>query len=431
MIRIKSIHSSKILSYSSMKISIIIPTRERAEYLHYAIQTALEIEDKNLEIIVCDNASQDNTEVIVKNFSDPRIIYVNTGTRLSMRENFNRALNESSGDYVIVFGDDDGIVPKQFKYLRQLLETHRPDGLSWNPATYGWPIAEYGNKSGGVRFYRHSVYGIPYFYDPKVRNFDALMSCQLNYLTPETPSIYHGCVSRAYLDRVAPKKGLYIDSVIPDVNFQYRAILSGGNFLHADHPFSINGHSPVSNGGAQKGFAHDDPKAKPAKQFEQENKSDPYLDILENARFVPLAFFATLETVRKRMGYTIQVPNLTKWYQYVLSQAQHKSGINEKVNNILLEYAKKTETMPHFEFAQKNKSVPKRKLGERLTRLKTQLASFRVSASRDGENTILSAVHIYDDILGDQYGRVLKAINTKRVSWKIVRKRSKAFIRQL
>ena len=131
--RIKSIHSSKVLSYSSMKISIIIPTRERAEYLHYAIQTALEIEDKNLEIIVCDNASQDNTEVIVKSFSDPRIIYVNTGTRLSMRENFNRALNESSGDYVIVFGDDDGIVPKQFKYLRQLLETHRPDGLSWNP----------------------------------------------------------------------------------------------------------------------------------------------------------------------------------------------------------------------------------------------------------------------------------------------------------
>ena len=414
-----------------MKISIIIPTRERAEYLYYSIQTALEIKDENLEILICNNASQDNTEAVIKSFSDPRIIYVNTGARLSMRGNFNRALIESSGDYVIFFGDDDGILPRQFKYLRQLLETHRPDGISWNRATYGWPVAGYGNKTGGIRFYRQSVHGTPYSYDPKVRNLDALMSCRLSYLTPVSPSIYHGCVSKAYLDSLAPAKNIYFDSVISDVNFEYRAILSGGNFLHADHPFSINGYSPASNGGAQKGFAENDPKAKPAQQFEQENKDDPYLDILENARFVPLAFFATLETVRKRMGYTIRVPNLTKWYQYVLSQAQHKSGINEKVNNILLEYAKKTETMPHFEFAQKNKSVPKRKLGERLTRLKTQLASFRVSASRDGKNTILSAVHIYDEILGDQYGRVLKATNTKRVSWKIVRKRSKAFLRQL
>jgi len=181
-----------------MKISIIIPTRERVEYLRYSIQTALEIVDDNLEIVICNNASQDDTEAVIKSFSDPRIKYVNTGARISMRENFNRALNESSGDYVIFFGDDDGIVPGQFKYLRQLLETHRPDGLSWNRATYGWPVEGYGRKTGGVRFYRHSVYGTPYAYDPKERNLDALMGCRLNHIAPVTPNIYHGCVSRAY-----------------------------------------------------------------------------------------------------------------------------------------------------------------------------------------------------------------------------------------
>jgi|TARA_B110000908_G_scaffold13764_1_gene15868 glycosyltransferase involved in cell wall biosynthesis len=414
-----------------MKISIIIPTRERAEYLYYSIQTALEIKDENLEILVCNNASQDNTEAVIKSFSDQRIIYVNTGARLSMRENFNRALIESSGDYVIFFGDDDGILPGQFKYLRQLLETHRPDGISWNRATYGWPVAGYGKKTGGIRFYRHSAYGIPYSYDPKTRNLDALMNCRLSYLTPVSPNIYHGCISKAYLDSLAPVKNIYFDSLIPDVNFEYRAILSGGNFLHADHAFSINGYSPASNGGAHKGFAENDPKAKPAQQFEQENKNDPYLDILENARFVPLAFFATLETVRARIGYTVRVPDLAKWYQYVLSQAQHKSNIKDKVNSTLLEYADKSGTLSHFEFAQKNQIVPKRTLGERLTRLKAQLSSFRVSAKKDGENTILSAVHVYDVILGDQYGSVLEASNTKRAAWKGARRRSKAFSRQL
>ena len=94
-----------------MKISIIIPTRERAEFLRYSVRTALEIQDKNFEIIVCNNASRDNTEAVVKSLSDPRVHYVYTGSRISMRENFNFALKHSTGEYVIFLGDDDGIVP--------------------------------------------------------------------------------------------------------------------------------------------------------------------------------------------------------------------------------------------------------------------------------------------------------------------------------
>ncbi len=414
-----------------MKISIIIPTRERAEYLRYSIQTALDIDDENLEVVVCNNASCDDTEAVVQSFTDPRIHYVNTGARVSMRENFNRAMNESSGDYVIFFGDDDGIVPGQFKYLRQLLETHRPDGLSWNRASYGWPGDGYAKKTGGVRFYQHGTFGTPYTYNPKDRNLDALMGCQLSHLFPVTPNIYHGCVSRAYLDRVAPSKGLYFDSVIPDVNFEYRANILGGNFLHADHPFSINGYSPASNGGAQKGFAANDPRSKPAQQFEQENQADPYLDIFENARFVPLVYMATLETVRERMGYTLQTPDFSRWYRYVLSQARRQSGVEDKVIGILRDYAGKTDTMVQLESAQNANSTPKRTIGERLARIKTQIASFRVSAEKDGENTILSAAQVYDEILGDQYGAVLKDANLRRTVWRGVKKRSKAYTRQL
>ena len=105
-------------------------------------------------------------------------------------------------------------------------------------------------KTGGVRFYRSSTFGKPFFYDPKDKNLDALMRCQLSHLMPVTPNIYHGCVSQDYLDKTAPKSGDYFDSAIPDVNFEYRSIMFGGNFLHADHPFTINGYSPASTGGA-------------------------------------------------------------------------------------------------------------------------------------------------------------------------------------
>ncbi len=414
-----------------MKISIIIPTRERAAYLRYSLQTALEIVDDDLEVVVCNNASQDDTEAVINGFSDPRITYVNTGKRVSMRENFNRALNASSGDYVIFFGDDDGIVPGQFKYLRQILETRRPDGLSWNRATYGWPVAGYGRKTGGVRFYRHGVYGTPYAYDPKDRNLDALMGCRLSQIAPVSPNIYHGCVSRAYLDKVAPAKGVYFDSVIPDVNFEYRTILTGGNFLHADHPFSINGYSPASTGGAHNQNAPDAPGAKAGRDFIAENKADTLKDVMDHALSVPMAFFATLETVILRMGYTDRIPNHIAWYQYALGARKNNAKLAPRITEILSEYASRTKTQKQLQAAENLPEKPKRTAYERLARIKTQIASFRVSAAKDGENTILSAAHVFDDILGEQYGAVLSGSGDKSRVWKAARKRSKAFTRQL
>ena len=102
-------------------ISIIIPTRDRADYLKYSVQTALKIDDIEIEVIVSDNASSDHTKKIISSIKDDRLKYINTGKRVSMRENFEFALKASYGEYVIFFGDDDGIIPDQFKYLRNIL----------------------------------------------------------------------------------------------------------------------------------------------------------------------------------------------------------------------------------------------------------------------------------------------------------------------
>ena len=413
-----------------MKISIIIPTRERAEFLRYSVRTALEIQDKNFEIIVCNNASSDNTEAVDKSLSDPRVHYVYTGSRISMRENFNFALKHSTGEYVIFLGDDDGIVPSQFKFLRTFLEIYRPDGLSWNRATYGWPIEGYGKKTGGVRFYRSSTFGKPFFYDPKDKNLDALMRCQLSHLMPVTPNIYHGCVSRDYLDKTAPKSGDYFDSAIPDVNFEYRSIMFGGNFLHADHPFTINGYSPASTGGAHNTKARDAQSNKVGQAFVAENKADPLEDVMDHALTIPLAFFSTLETVIKRMGYVDKAPDYTAWYNYGLSAGKNNSELVSHINNILTQYAMETKTEEFLATAQKMKWKAKRTFKERLAYLNSQANSFRVSAAIGNENTILTAVEVYDTILKDDYGAVIDQSLSRNAAWKLARQRSKSFARQ-
>ncbi|QIE45263.1 glycosyltransferase family 2 protein [Pseudohalocynthiibacter aestuariivivens] len=414
-----------------MKISIIIPTRERADYLPFAIRTALEIDDDDIEIVVCDNFSQDHTGEVLSEITDPRVRCINTGARISMRENFNHALMASTGSYVLFFGDDDGIVPGQFRYLRHLLERHRPDGMSWARATYGWPVGGYGKKTGGLRFYRHSTFGGCIQYDPKERNLGALRRCELSAIAPVTPNVYHGCVSRGFLERLAPAPGVFFDSAIPDVNFEYRTTLTGGAFLHADHPFTISGHSPVSTGGAHHGGRTDAEGGNAGRAFTAENKADPLEDAFDHALTIPLAFFATLETVIARMGHTACRPDLARWYRYGLSAEPGNPEATARIDAILHKYAEQTGTTEEFAAAKLMPPKPKRSARERIMRLRNQIHSFRVLAAKDGENTILTAAQVCDGILGDEFGAVIEGQMTRGAAWSAARHRSKAYHRQL
>ncbi|MCB1109321.1 MAG: glycosyltransferase family 2 protein [Chlamydiia bacterium] len=412
-----------------VKVSILIPTRERAFYLPACLRTALAIPDPDIEVVIADNASTDNTAEVVATFDDPRIVYLPSDARVSMRENFNRALAASRGDYAIVIGDDDAILPGQFAHLRHLLDTHQPDGISWFKFTYGWPIEGYGKKTGGIRFYREDCFVPPVAYDPK-DDLAKLLSCDLNALYP-TPNIYHGCVSRAYLERLAPAPGLYFDSTIPDVNLQYRATLSGGRFLHLHHPMSINGHSPHSNGGSQAAAPSGSERAKIAAKFESENRADPWDDILDHAQTIQMVFFATLETVRERGGFTDIRPDYDKWYSFALGALRQKPEHAERIRKALEEHAQRTGTTAELARATAVEATRKRSWSDRLKRWRSQAASFRLSAALDGVNDVDTAAQVCDGVLGADYAAVIAGQMPPARAWAQARTRAKGFTRTL
>lgn len=412
-----------------MKISIIIPSRERARYLGASIQTVLDIQDPGIELIVADNASADGTDQVVAGFDDPRLIYLPSPARVSMRENFNRSVLASTGDYVIVFGDDDAILPGQFPYLRRILQEQRPDGISWFKATYGWPIPGFGDKTGGVRFYREDCFGAPQPYDPK-DYLTQLMRCDLAQLNP-TPNTYHGCVSRAYFEAHKPTDGVLFDSTIPDVNFQYRSIHVGGRFIHLRHPFTINGYSPASTGGAHSSPKEGSEGDKIGKSFVAENKADPYDDIIDHALTIQLVFFSTLETMRTRGGFTSPAPDYARWYNYALNAARAKPDEAERIDKILTDYAEQTGTAEALQAAHAMPVRSKRSLAERWARVQSQMHSFRLSAAIEGENTVHSAARVMDAVLGEDYGAILEGAETKNGAWSKAKRRSKSFQRQL
>ena len=66
----------KVTNDDSNLISVILPTHNRANLLTQAIESVLNQSYLNLELIVIDDASTDNTSNLVKSYSDKRIRYI-------------------------------------------------------------------------------------------------------------------------------------------------------------------------------------------------------------------------------------------------------------------------------------------------------------------------------------------------------------------
>ncbi|NET72529.1 MAG: glycosyltransferase family 2 protein, partial [Sphaerospermopsis sp. SIO1G2] len=105
------------------KVSVCIPTYNRANLLPYAVNSVLNQTYQDFELIICDDGSTDNTAEIVSEWNDPRIRYlrqpVNGGRSRNMRSGFEAA----TGDYFIKFDDDDAITPEFLEKTVQVLDT--------------------------------------------------------------------------------------------------------------------------------------------------------------------------------------------------------------------------------------------------------------------------------------------------------------------
>jgi glycosyltransferase involved in cell wall biosynthesis len=90
-------------------VSIGIPTYNRSTLLRRSIDTALQQDYPNIEVIVSDNASTDDTEIICKLYceQDKRFKYIRNPENLGPTANFAAVMNAASGEYFMWLGNDD------------------------------------------------------------------------------------------------------------------------------------------------------------------------------------------------------------------------------------------------------------------------------------------------------------------------------------
>jgi glycosyltransferase involved in cell wall biosynthesis len=111
------------------KVSVIIPTYNSAKYLSETLQSVFSQTYRNIEIVVVDDGSTDNTREIINSFSLPEIKYIyqeNSGGPASPR---NKGILASEGRYLAIFDSDDVMLPEKIEKQVAFIRSHSHIGL--------------------------------------------------------------------------------------------------------------------------------------------------------------------------------------------------------------------------------------------------------------------------------------------------------------
>jgi glycosyltransferase involved in cell wall biosynthesis len=109
-------------------VSVVIPTRNRSALLGIALRSAVMQRDVDLEVVVVDEASSDDTLAVIASFGDPRIRVIRHERPQGVSAARNRGTAESRADWIAFLDDDDLWAPHK---LAAQLKAARDTGASW------------------------------------------------------------------------------------------------------------------------------------------------------------------------------------------------------------------------------------------------------------------------------------------------------------
>ena len=224
------------------RITIIIPTRERCDVLESSLRTAVSQDYENLEIIVSDNFSDDDTANVVRRANDRRLRYLNTGKRLSMSHNWEFALSHVDDGWVTFMGDDDGLIPGAISSVADIIRTTQAKAIRSNFCTYDWP---------SITGTPHGQLIVPLAKGLQMRETDRWLSKVMHGCAKynQLPMIYNGgFIHISILRKIREETGLFFRSTNPDVFSAVAIARCIESYAYTDAPLAISGTSRHSNG---------------------------------------------------------------------------------------------------------------------------------------------------------------------------------------
>jgi len=371
-----------------IKFSLVIPTRERGNTLEAAIRTCVTQNYDNFEIIISDNFSQDDTKEIVDSFRDTRIVYINTGKRVGMSANWEFALSQVTGDYVIMLGDDDGLLPGALQELDELIGNLKCEAITWNGASYYWPCCVI-NRVPNMLIV--PLYGKLYKRNAKGFLKDVLSFNQSCY---ELPSVYRGVVSSRIIKYVKQLSGgQFIHSMSPDIYASVVMAAAIDTYYYSTKPYSVFGQSQHSTG-ASHFFGS---KKQSDKTAERQYFNEPNIPCHDNIILAPSIYIILAESFMQARDhfpaarqYDMDLKDLIR--QAIKEVVHYPRERYDRVVNAINYIGKKNSLVDYADrIVKQTKHVPRENLGIDVPGYNIIRRHFTVDCSRYGVSDVYQA----------------------------------------
>lgn len=239
----------------SYLLSVVIPTKNRYDYLIECIQSLLKFDVQKVEIVISDN-SDDNQpflDVFEKTINEcPNLKYYYTKEKLSQTGNSNVAFEHATGKYCCYIGDDDSLALAALDYV-EYIDKKGIEAAVCDVATYHWPDVVFEGKAKPYFSYRKNPLDIKELIPLDVVN--EVLSCGIQDIK-FLARVYHGIISFGILNRVKDLTGSYFPGPSPDMANAMACTLMLSKYVYINQPLVISGYSYKSAGGMGLRGAH-------------------------------------------------------------------------------------------------------------------------------------------------------------------------------
>lgn len=234
------------------KVSVVIPTRNRPQYLMDSVRVALD-SGPNTEVVIADNSDTDELRgQLADLIAQGHVIYDHSAELRSVVQNFEHALKLTTGDWLIFIGDDDAVGPGLHDVAAWADANQVEAVVSYRDtftAAYYWPGVRskyYGDAySSRLFIWPFTGKATPIDGVAELRRVSQRFGGNLGCL----PRAYHGLVSRSLLNRIRERHGYVFGGVSPDIFSAALISAHSRRSMLVDFPFVIPGASGSSTAG--------------------------------------------------------------------------------------------------------------------------------------------------------------------------------------
>lgn len=230
---------------NSPLLTVVITTKNRKETLFYSVKTVLDIDWDDMELIIQDCSDNDEAEELIKSsYSDSRLKYCRSPKGVSMTENWNLAMENVSGKYLTIIGDDDGVLPT-IKDITIWANDNNIELVSEsNTPRYYWPNFPVNSKKS--TFFRNNIAtGAIVSLDTE----ESLKTVSYDRGSSDwtLPRVYYGITKFSILERIKKKTGAFFLTYNPDFYSAYSILIYSKEHYKINFSFAVAGGSASSN----------------------------------------------------------------------------------------------------------------------------------------------------------------------------------------